>query len=95
MEEIQIREKKDTESGWIFAVRIGEGDDISDHKVELDKEYYDKLTGGKEEPEELIRRSFEYLLEREPKESIFSHFDLQVINRFFPEYKSEIAKRIM
>ena len=46
------------------------------------------------EPEELIRKSFEFLLEHEPKESILSRFDLTVISRYFPEYEGEIKKRL-
>jgi len=36
--------------------------------------------------EELVRRSFEFLLQRESKESILREFDLSVIQRYFPEY---------
>ena len=42
--------------------------------------------------EELVRRSFEFLLEREPKESILSRFDLTVISRYFPEYERLISR---
>ncbi len=37
-------------------------------------------------PEELVRRSFEFLLQRESKESILREFDLSVIQRYFPDY---------
>jgi hypothetical protein len=39
-----------------------------------------------EDVADLVRRSFEFLLEREPPESILSTFDLAVIQRYFPEY---------
>ena len=39
---------------------------------------------------ELIKKSFEFLLERESKESILSSFDLPVISRYFPEYERVI-----
>jgi hypothetical protein len=55
---------------------------------------YTRLTSGKTEPEELVRRSFEFLLEREPKESILTRFDLSVIGRYFPEYEKEIKRRL-
>jgi hypothetical protein len=45
-------------------------------------------------PEELIEASFEFLLEREPKESILSRFELPVIERYFPEYRHTIAARV-
>jgi hypothetical protein len=56
---------------------------------------YARLAGEKIEPEELVRRSFEFLLEREPKESILSRFDLSVINRYFPEYEREIKRSLL
>jgi hypothetical protein len=73
-----------------FRVRIIEKGSESMHDVTLKQEDYLRLTGGKIEPEELVRRSFEFLLQRESKESILSRFDLSVISRYFPEYESEI-----
>ena len=43
---------------------------------------------------ELVRESFRFLLEREPPESILSRFDLTVIERYFPNYRGEIARRL-
>ena len=77
-----------------FRVRILEKDGETTHQVSLKQEDYTKLTGGKIEPPELVRRSFEFLLEREPKESILTRFDLSVIGRYFPEYEREIQKRL-
>jgi len=42
--------------------------------------------GRGQTPEELIRRSFEFLLQRESKEFILREFELSVIQRYFPEY---------
>ena len=53
-----------------------------------------KRFGGETSPERLIEASFEFLLEREPKESILSRFDLPVIARYFPEYPGEIRSRL-
>ncbi len=64
------------------------------HQVTLTNDYYQRLTSGAVAPEDLIRRSFEFLLEHEPKESILSRFDLPVIARYFPEYEREIPKRL-
>ena len=36
--------------------------------------------------EELVTRSFDFLLEREPASSILKSFELSVIGRYFPEY---------
>jgi hypothetical protein len=61
------------------------------HTVTLSDSYYQKLTGGKITPEELIRKSFEFLLEREPNTSILRSFELPVIGRYFPEYERVIG----
>lgn len=50
--------------------------------------------GGQVSPERLVEVSFEFLLEREPKESILRTFALPVIERYFPEYPTEIRKRL-
>jgi len=40
--------------------------------------------------EDLVRRSFDFLLEREPPGSILPRFDLSVIERYFPEYDQKL-----
>ena len=63
------------------------------HTVTLEPQYYEKLTAGKISPETLIRKSFEFLLERESNTSIFRNFNLRVISHYFPDYESDIRKR--
>jgi len=77
-----------------FRVVVQEGRGRTSHVVSLQDDYCRKLTGGKVGAEELVRKSFEFLLEREPKESILRQFDLPVIGRYFPEYEREIKKRL-
>lgn len=62
------------------------------HTVTLPVSYYVKLTDAKSEPEELIERSFEFLLQREPNTSILRSFELSVIGRYFPEYEEVIGE---
>lgn len=78
-----------------FRVRVAEGGSESTHQVTLDPKDNARLAGGPGKPEDLIRKSFEFLLEREPKESILGRFDLSVISRYFPEYEREIKKRLL
>jgi hypothetical protein len=77
-----------------FQVRVIEAGSESTHQVTLDPKDHVRLAGGAVEPHELVKKSFEFLLEREPKESILSRFDLSVIARYFPEYEREIKKRL-
>jgi hypothetical protein len=77
-----------------FRVRVTEGGSESEHQVTLNPKDHARLSAGAVELEELIRKSFEFLLERESKESILGSFDLTVISRYFPEYEREIKRRL-
>lgn len=86
-------EVKKSEEG-VFEVRVIEGKSETSHRVTLAEKDYDRLAEGKATPDELVRRSFEFLLEHEAKESILARFDLTVISRYFPQYEGEIKKRL-
>jgi hypothetical protein len=79
-------------SGDIFRVEIREGGRSSIHEVTATAQHLERY-GGRDDPEGLIRASFQFLLEREPAESILSRFELPVIERYFPEYPREIRRR--
>lgn len=85
---VQIKQIKDFPEA-IFEVTVPNGKETQ-HTVKLSEQYYNKLTNGSISAEELIRRSFDFLLEREPKEAILRTFELQVISRYFPEYEDKI-----
>ncbi len=42
----------------------------------------------------LVHLSFEFLLEREPANSILGRFSLDVITGYFPDYRAAMAKRL-
>ena len=77
-----------------FRVRVIDEKSETFHQVTLSAKDRERLAGGAAEAEELIRESFRFLLEREPKESILARFDLSVIGRYFPEYEQEIKAEI-
>lgn len=77
-----------------FRVRVVEGKTETSHHVTLKPGDYERLAKGQVEPQELVRRSFEFLLENEAKESILSRFDLSVIGRYFPRFEREIKRRL-
>jgi hypothetical protein len=83
-----------TEAGWRCAVRVVDEQGASDHVVTVTAEDLDRFDPGATEPTELVRRSFEFLLDREPKESILHSFDLPVISRYFPDYERTIRPRL-
>jgi hypothetical protein len=63
----------------------------SHHTVQVSRAELDRLGKGRS-PEDLVRDSFHFLLDREPKESILREFKLSVIGRYFPEYGREITR---
>ena len=82
MAEIKVEEI----SGEEFRVRVQEEGGETVHRITLDKNFADKLGLN---PEEAVRRSFEFLLAREPKESIMSSFSIPTtILKFFPDFSN-------
>ena len=77
--------------GWTCRVHVSDPDGSStEHEVAVARDDLARLAPGAVDPTELVRRSFAFLLAREPKESILRSFDLPVIGRYFPEYEREI-----
>ncbi len=80
--------------GWSCEVTIDDGRGTSRHRVAVRQSDLERLAPGAVDPVGLVRASFAFLLEREPKESILSSFDLPVIGRYFPEYERTIRGRV-
>lgn len=81
-------------AGWSCSVRVGEDAGATSHEVSVSADDLARLAPGAADPAELVRASFEFLLEREPRESILRNFELPVIGRYFPEYDVEIGERL-
>jgi hypothetical protein len=47
-----------------------------------------------DDTERLVRETFAFLLEREPRSSILARFDLPVVERYFPDYPAEMRRRL-
>ncbi|HEX6329923.1 MAG TPA: hypothetical protein VF129_01345 [Actinomycetota bacterium] len=75
-----------------FTVTVREGSSESEHAVTASEDDLRRLGGGYESPEAFVRACFEFLLEREPRESILRSFDVSVIGRYFPEFESTIVR---
>ena len=45
---------------------------------------------ARSDPDALVRAAFDFLLTREPRESILRRFDLPVIGRYFPGWEAEV-----
>ena len=77
--------------GWIANVRVEQGHARTRHRVLVSDD--DLHRYGATDVTDLVRRSFEFLLEREPATSILREFGIREIERYFPEYREEITRR--
>jgi hypothetical protein len=74
----------------VYTVEVDESGSRTRHEVTVTAADLARYAPGAT-PERLLEVSFAFLLEREPKESILSRFELPVIERYFPEYPTTIA----
>ena len=84
---MSVRESTD---GWLADVTVRDGATTA-HRVRISRTERDRY--GASDVADLVRRSFDFLLAREPNTSILREFDLSTIERYFPEYAREIARR--
>lgn len=76
------------EKGSVATVHVNAGSDRTEHLVSVLPE--DLARYGAEDVGDLVRRSFEFLLEREPASSILREFRINEIERYFPEFATVI-----
>jgi hypothetical protein len=60
--------------------------------VTVRAEFLHRVAPPEASAEDVVRTSFEFLLAREPRESILRSFDLAEISRYFPEYDAELRR---
>jgi len=76
-----------------YRVTVEEHGSRTEHEVTMTPEDIARYAPGIG-PDRLLTASFEFLLEREPKESILSRFALPAIERYFPEYPRVIGAKL-
>ncbi|MFW6180247.1 MAG: hypothetical protein ACOC8N_00765 [Spirochaetota bacterium] len=74
-----------------FEVTVEESGASTRHVVTVDDAYHRRLTGGRMSKQDLVKKSFEFLLARESKESILRKFHLKEISRYFPDYEDQVS----
>ena len=76
-----------------FRVRVVDDDgSATEHDVTLSRADHERLGDAYPTPEVFIRACFEFLLERETKESILPSFDVSQISTYFPEFGRAILR---
>ena len=88
---ISVKKLQEDEKTSVFQVMVGKGSSSTSHEVVLEKK--DQVRLGYETPEKLVKKSFEFLLTKESKESILSKFNLMDISKYFSDYEVEIKKK--
>jgi len=81
-----------TAEGWLCDVTVGNGA-TTRHRVRVSRSDLACLAPGASDPDDLVRASFGFLLDREPNESILREFDLTVIGRYYSDFEREITNR--
>jgi hypothetical protein len=81
------------DGGWVASVTVTDHGASREFEVGVTVGELARFAPGTTDPTNLVKRSFEFLLTREPKESILSSFGLSVIARYFPEFEREIRRR--
>lgn len=69
------------------------GEHTTFHRVTLTLQYWKKIANGFCSPEKFVRDSIEFLLSREPQNSILPTFDVSVIATYFKEFEKIMTKR--
>lgn len=80
--------------GWICTVFVGDDPGRTTHEVTVARDDLERLAPGAVEPSDLVRASFDFLLAREPRDSILRAFSLPVIGKYFPGYPAEIGRTV-
>ena len=62
------------------------------HAVTVTDQSLTNLNDNNVTKTQLLEFSFEFLLEREPNTSILSSFDINVITKYFPNYRDEVRR---
>jgi hypothetical protein len=90
---VSVRARPDAEV-WLCEVDVDDDRSKTHHLVTVTREDLERWGSGagREAVEDLVTRSFAFLLEREPATSILRTFDLSVIRRYFPEYDKRFSR---
>ena len=62
------------------------------HAVTVTDQSLTELTDNNVTKKQLLEFSFNFLLDREPNTSILTSFDIDVISKYFPNYRDEVNR---
>jgi hypothetical protein len=77
-----------------FRVEVADADEVTGHRIRLTGAFLDDLLPTGADQERIVRETFGFLLEREPATSILAEFSLEDVSRYFPEFPTELRRRL-
>ena len=75
----------------VFKVTVAETSTTT-HTVTVTDKSLNDLTDNSVTKNQLLKFSFKFLLEREPNTSILSSFDINVISKYFSDYRDKVRR---
>ena len=75
----------------VFTVTVAETSTTT-HTVTVTDQSLNDLTDNNVTKTQLLKFSFNFLLDREPNTSILSSFDINVISKYFSDYRDEVRR---
>ncbi len=90
MTDIRVQRTDESDDTLTFDVDVADAGSSSRHVVTLSRADFGDVSDRFSDADEFIRYCFDFLLEREPKESILSRFDVRDIGRYFPEFTRDV-----
>ena len=75
----------------VFEVTVAETSTTT-HTVTVTDQSLTDLSADNATKTQLLEFSFNFLLDREPNTSILSSFDINVISKYFSDYKDEVRR---
>ena len=86
MSEPSVSVSPDPGGQLVFDVIVRDARGESRHRVTMQADEVERWTKFGAEPSRCVEAVMRFLLDREPKESILSAFDMRVVRRYFPEF---------
>jgi hypothetical protein len=90
--EIEVRRASGEDLVPRFRVTVNDEDGATVHEVTVSLADFERLGRNFRALDEFVRACFQFLLEREPKESILPSFDVSTISSYFPEFEETISR---
>jgi spore germination protein YaaH len=94
MPTIEIGTETEGANQWAYEVVVKDNGRRLEYAVTLSWRDYDHWSHGRVAPQKVVKAAFEFLLSKEPADSIVAKFDCSLIRRYFPEVDRELPGMI-